>query len=154
LEDDLDRIAAGSEERTAWLRRFYFGPEGEEGLKDLVTDLGEIDARAINTIPIGNGIELRVGRYGPYLERNGERLTIPEDIAPDELTVERAEELLAQASAQRELGTDPETGNQVLVKTGRYGPYVTEAIEDGEKPRTASLFASMSPQTVTLEEAL
>ena len=154
LEDDLDRIASGSEERTAWLQRFYFGPEGGEGLKDLVTDLGEIDARAINTIPIGNGIELRVGRYGPYLERNGERQTIPDDIAPDELTVDRAEELLAQGSAQRELGTDPETGRPVLLKTGRYGPYVTEDAENGDKPRTASLFATMDPATVTLEEAL
>jgi DNA topoisomerase-1 len=154
LEDDLDRIASGSEQRTAWLQRFYFGADGDEGLKHLVNDLGEIDARAINTIPIGNGIELRVGRYGPYLERNGERLTIGEDIAPDELTVERAEELLAQASAQRALGTDPETGRTVLVKTGRYGPYVTEELDDGEKPRTASLFASMSPETVTLEDAV
>jgi DNA topoisomerase-1 len=155
MEDDLDRIAAGAEQRTEWLRRFYFGGDGDEGLKELVTDLGEIDARAINTIEIGNGIELRVGRYGPYIERDGERMTIPEDIAPDELTVARAEELLSRASEERELGTDPETGRRVVVKTGRYGPYVTEAVEEqGEKPRTASLFKSMSPETVTLEAAL
>ena len=162
LEDDLDRIAAGTEERSDWLRRFYFGdtsePEtrDEAGLKALVSDLGDIDARAINTIEIGNGIELRVGRYGPYIERDGQRLTISDEIAPDELTVERAEELLAQGSEQRELGTDPDTGRTIAVKNGRYGPYVTELAEegDGDKPRTASLFKSMTPESVTLEDAL
>jgi DNA topoisomerase I len=155
MEDDLDRIAAGDEERTAWLRRFYFGDDGdEEGLKELVSDLGEIDARAVNTIEIGNGIDLRVGRYGPYIERNGERVTISDEIPPDELTVDKAEELLSQASDQRELGVNPDTGRAVLVKNGRYGPYVTEAAEEGEKPRTASLFKTMSPETVTLEEVL
>ena len=154
MEDDLDRIADGDEERTAWLRRFYFGSEGDEGLKALVSDLGDIDARAVNTIEIGEGIELRVGRYGPYIERNGERVTIGDDIAPDELTVGKAEELLSQASDKRELGVNPETGRTVLAKTGRYGPYVTEEAEDGEKPKTASLFKSMSTETVTLEQAL
>jgi DNA topoisomerase-1 len=152
MEDDLDRIASGAEERSAWLRRFYFGDDGE-GLKALVSDLGEIDARAINTIEIGNGIQLRIGRYGPYIERDGQRATVPDEIAPDELTVERAEELLSQVSQQRELGTDPATGRTIAVKTGRYGPYVTEVIDNGEKPRTASLFKSMSPETVTLDEA-
>ncbi len=122
MEDDLDRIADGDEERTAWLRRFYFGGDGDEGLKALVSDLGDIDARAVNTIEIGDGIELRVGRYGPYIERNGERVTIGDDIAPDELTVGKAEELLSQASDQRELGVNPETGRTVIVKNGRYGP--------------------------------
>jgi DNA topoisomerase-1 len=154
MEDDLDRIAEGDEERTAWLRRFYFGDADEEGLKALVSDLGDIDARAVNTIEIGDGIELRVGRYGPYIERNGERVTIAEDIAPDELTVTKAEELLSQASDQRELGIDPDSGRMVVVKTGRYGPYVTEEADDGEKPKTASLFKSMSPETVTLAEVL
>ena len=155
MEDDLDRIAAGDEERTAWLRRFYFGGEdGDEGLKELVSDLGEIDARQVNTIEIGNGIDLRVGRYGPYIERDGERVTISDEIPPDELTVARAEELLSQASDQRELGVNPATGRAVLVKNGRYGPYVTEIAEEGAKPKTASLFRSMSPETVTLEDAL
>ena len=135
-----------TEERSAWLRRFYFG-NGDPGLKALVSDLGDIDARAINTIEIGDGIELRIGRYGPYLERDGQRATVPDDIAPDELTVERAEELLSQGQQQRELGVDPETGRTIVVKTGRYGPYVTEVVENGEKPRTASLFKSMSPET-------
>jgi DNA topoisomerase-1 len=155
MEDDLDRIAAGDEQRTVWLRRFYFGDDGdEEGLKELVSDLSEIDARAVNTIEIGNGIDLRVGRYGPYIERNGERVTISDEIPPDELTVERAEELLSQASDQRELGLNPETGRTVLVKNGRYGPYVTEVAEEGEKPKTASLFKAMSPGSVTLEDVL
>ena len=103
MEDDLDRIAAGNEERSDWLRRFYFGERRRRrALKELVSDLGDIDARAINTIEIGNGIELRVGRYGPYIERDGQRSTISDEIAPDELTVERAEELLAQGSEQRD----------------------------------------------------
>ena len=156
MEDDLDKIASGDEQRTAWLSRFYFGDDTEEndGLKELVSDLGEIDARSINTIEIGNGIELRVGRWGPYIERNGERVTISDEIPPDELTPARAEELLAQSSDQRELGTNPATGLEVSVKNGRYGPYVTEMAENGEKPRTASLFKSMSPETVTLDEVL
>jgi DNA topoisomerase-1 len=154
MEDDLDRIADGDEQRTAWLRRFYFGGEGDEGLKRLVSDLADIDARAVNTIEIGDGIELRVGRYGPYIERDGERVTISDEIAPDELTVGKAEELLSRASDKRELGPNPETGRMVFVRNGRYGPYVTEEAENGEKPRTASLFKSMSPETVTLAQAL
>jgi DNA topoisomerase-1 len=154
MEDDLDRIAGGDEQRTAWLRRFYFGDGDEEGLKTLVSDLGDIDARAVNTIEIGDGIELRVGRYGPYIERDGERVTISDEIAPDELTVSKAEELLSQASDQRELGVNPETGRTIVVKNGRYGPYVTEDADNGEKPKTASLFKSMSPETVTLEDVL
>jgi DNA topoisomerase-1 len=155
MEDDLDRIAAGEEHRTQWLRAFYFG-DGEGGLKDLVSDLGVIDAREISSIDIGNGIVLRVGRYGPYLERDGQRANVPDDVVPDELTAEKAEELLAQPSAERELGQDPESGRALVVRTGRYGPYVTEVLPDEakEKPRTASLFASMSPETVTLEQAL
>jgi DNA topoisomerase-1 len=154
MEDDLDRIAEGDEERTAWLRRFYFGNEGEEGLKSLVSDLADIDARAVNTIEIGEGIELRVGRYGPYIERNGERVTIGDEIAPDELTVGKAEELLSQATDQRELGINPDTGLKVFLKNGRYGPYVTEDTENDEKPKSSSLFKAMSPETLTLEDAL
>ncbi|MEI8104213.1 MAG: type I DNA topoisomerase [Actinomycetes bacterium] len=155
MEDDLDGIASGSQERSEWLRQFYFGAGGDDGLKALVTDITDIDARAINTIEIGNGIELRVGRYGPYIEREGERVTISDEIAPDELTVARAEELLAQgAGGGRELGVDPGNGRTLIVKNGRYGPYVTEVVEDDEKPRTASLFSTMTPESVTLEEAL
>ena len=156
MEDDLDRIASGEQDRLSWLNRFYFGESDDKGLQELVSDLGAIDAREINSIELGNGIVLRVGRYGPYLERDGQRANVPEDIVPDELTVEKAEELLAQPSGDRELGPDPETGREIIARTGRYGPYVTETLEEGskEKPRTASLFKAMSLDTVTLDEAL
>ena len=154
MEDDLDLIASGDEARTAWLQRFYFGDDGESGLKHLVENLGDIDARAVNTIAIANGIELRIGRYGPYLERGDQRVTLPPGIAPDELTPARAEELLAQGNQQHDLGPHPETGRVVSVRSGRYGPYVTEEAPEGEKPRTASLFKSMSPETVTLDDAV
>jgi DNA topoisomerase-1 len=157
MEDDLDRIAAGDEERVAWLTRFYKGEDGDPGLHQLVTEhLDEIDARAVNSIEIPRSdIVVRVGRYGPYLERGEQRAPIPVELAPDELTAERAEELLAQPAEGRELGVHPETGRAILVRTGRYGPYVTEESPDAdEKPRTASLLASMSPETVTLEEAV
>jgi DNA topoisomerase-1 len=155
MEDDLDRIASGEEDRNGWLHRFYFG-DGDVGLRGLVSDLGAIDAREINSFDIGNGIELRVGRYGPYLERGEQRANLPDDLVPDELTVEKAEELLAQPSGDRELGVHPESGRTIVARTGRYGPYVTEVLEDGskEKPRTASLFKSMSLDTITLEDAV
>ena len=155
MEDDLDRIAAGDEHRIEWLGRFYFG-DGNGGLHELVSDLGAIDAREINSLEIGDGIVLRVGRYGPYLERDGQRASVPDELPPDELTLERAEELLSQPSGDRELGTDPETGRPIVARTGRYGPYVTEVLpEDAkEKPRTASLFKTMSLDTVTLGDAL
>ncbi|HWL34506.1 MAG TPA: type I DNA topoisomerase [Gaiellaceae bacterium] len=167
MEDDLDRIAAGEQERVDWLRHFYFGsgdgdtsaPQGAEqwtGLHELVSDLSEIDARAVNSLPLGeSGIVLRVGRYGPYVERGEERASVPEDMAPDELTIAKAEELLSAPSGDRVLGTHPEWGTEIAAKAGRYGPYVTEVLPEGatEKPRTSSLFKSMSPETVTLEEA-
>ncbi|HEU4973066.1 MAG TPA: type I DNA topoisomerase [Gaiellaceae bacterium] len=158
LEDDLDRIAAGDEERVAWLGRFYFG-DGAPGLHALVTDhLEGIDAREVNSIPIpASDIVVRVGRYGPYLERGDQRANLPDDLAPDELTASLAEELLARpAGAERELGTHPATGRGIVAKDGRYGPYVTEVLPEGEdgKPRTASLFASMSLDTITLDDAV
>ncbi|MFE1796288.1 type I DNA topoisomerase [Streptomyces sp. NPDC059517] len=183
MEDDLDRIARGEAQSVPWLRRFYFG-EGEAtgaaeagngdgdhlgGLKELVTDLGAIDAREVSSFPVmGGDIMLRVGRYGPYVERgekdseNHQRADVPEDLAPDELTVELAEELLAKPSGDFELGADPESGHQIIARDGRYGPYVTEVLPEGTpktgknavKPRTASLFKSMSLDTVTLADAL
>ncbi|GHI91779.1 MULTISPECIES: type I DNA topoisomerase [Streptomyces] len=189
MEDDLDAIARGEAQSVPWLRRFYFG-EGDEpgpapgnggaadagngdgdhlgGLKELVTDLGAIDAREVSSFPVGNDIVLRVGRYGPYVERgekdsdNHQRADVPEDLAPDELSVELAEELLAKPSGDFELGTDPATGHTIVAKDGRYGPYVTEVLPEGTpktgknavKPRTASLFKSMSLDTVTLDDAL
>jgi DNA topoisomerase I len=157
MEDDLDRIAAGEQGRVDWLRAFYYGGDGDQGLHALVSDLGEIDARAVNSFPLpGSDIVLRVGRYGPYVERGEDRATVPPELAPDELTVEKAEELLAQPSGERELGTDPETGRTIVARTGRYGPYITEVVEEGskDKPRTASLFKSMSLETLDLEQAL
>jgi DNA topoisomerase I len=159
MEDILDEIARGEAERVRWLQAFYFGVNGDEGLKELVSDLGEIDAKEVSSFPIaGSDIVIRVGRYGPYLDRDGERVNIPEDIAPDELNIEKAEELFAQPSGDRELGPDPESGRLIVAKTGRYGPYVTEILgEDARKsakPRTGSLLKSMTLDTVTLEDAL
>jgi len=135
MEDVLDEIARGEAARVPWLRRFYFGENGgsgEEGLKELVSDLGDIDAREVSSFPLeGTQIVVRVGRYGPYLERDGERTNVPEGTAPDELTPERAEELLAQPSGDRVLGADPETGRTIVAKVGRYGPYVTEVLDTG-----------------------
>ncbi len=158
MEDDLDRIAAGEQERVDWLTRFYKGENGEPGLHAMVTEhLDGIDARAVNSIKIPRSdIVVRVGRYGPYLERGEVRASLPEDVVPDELTPERAEQLLTAPSEARVLGDDPETGRSIVVRTGRYGPYVTEDLPEGAegKPRTASLFQSMSPETVTLAEAV
>jgi len=187
LEDDLDAIAAGTQESVSWLTRFYFGSEADQGrgkeggmarqggLKRLVSErLADIDAREINSILIGladdgDPLVVRVGRYGPYVQKGAAesgdqqaRASIPEDLAPDELTVDKAVELLSAPSGDRALGEDPATGRQVVAKGGRYGPYVTEVLPEGTpttgknavKPRTASLFASMSLDTVTLDEAL
>lgn len=158
MEEDLDGIANGERESVPWLTRFYFG-NGRPGLKTMVSDhLGEIDAREVNSIQIGDssdGVVVRVGRYGPYVQRGDDRASLPEDLAPDELTLSRAVSLLEAGSSDRELGVDPATGDAVVVKAGRYGPYVqaSPSSEDG-KPRTASLFSTMDAGAVTLEEAL
>ncbi|MGI8493187.1 MAG: type I DNA topoisomerase [Acidimicrobiales bacterium] len=162
MEEDLDDIARGAQEAVPWLTRFYFGspssvPGDGAGLQQLVSEqLGEIDAREINSIPIAEDLVVRVGRYGPYVQRGEERASIPEDLPPDELTPQRAIELLEAGSSERELGLHPESGLPVVVKAGRYGPYVQ--VGDAEttpgKPATASLLRSMDPATVTLEEAL
>ena len=171
MEDDLDGIAAGREEALPWLSRFYFGTTapgvlgtdgGEMGLKASVSaHLGEIDAREINSIPIGEGtdgepIVARVGRYGPYLQHGDDRVSLPDDMCPDELTIPRAEELLAAPSNDRVLGTDPESGLDVQVKAGRFGPDVQlgEVTDGGPKPQTSSLFSTMDPATLSFEQAL
>ncbi|MFJ7155136.1 type I DNA topoisomerase [Streptomyces sp. NPDC101118] len=187
MEDDLDRIARGEAQSVPWLKRFYFGEGSGEGtaagsaaeagngdgdhlggLKELVTDLGAIDAREISSFPVGEGIVLRVGRYGPYIERGEkdaeghQRADVPDDLAPDELTVEYAEHLFSKPSGEFPLGKDPASGHEIVAKDGRYGPYVTEILPEGTpktgknavKPRTASLFKSMSLDTVTLDDAL
>ena len=162
MEDDLDEIAGGDEDMERWLGDFWFGPGGHGGLRDQVADnLDAIDAAAVNAVPIGTAadgqeIVARSGKYGPYLKKGDQTVSIPDDLAPDELTVEKAEELLAAPSSDRVLGTDPETGLEVQVKAGRFGPYVQlgELVDGGPKPRTSSLFASMSPATLTFEQAL
>ena len=194
MEADLDKIANGQEAGPSWLKHFYFGADAKPGLLSIVNNLGEIDAREINSIPITDGITLRVGKFGPYLEssvptvdpKTGEvvesaRANVPEDLAPDELTAAKAVELMETAAPEeRVLGEDPHTGHTVVAKNGRYGAYVTEIIpemteeqlaslpveyyKNGKpkppkkpvkaKPRTGSLFASMTVDSVTLDEAL
>ena len=157
MEDDLDRIASGEEERVAWLKRFYFGGDAP-GLHALVSEhLDAIDAREVNSIAIpGSDVVVRVGKFGPYLERGDERASLADGLAPDELTPAVAEELLARPSGDRALGPHPDTGLRVVAKGGRYGPYVLEEQPEGSdaKPRTASLFKTMSPETVTLDDAV
>ncbi|MGQ2915525.1 type I DNA topoisomerase [Microbacterium aurantiacum] len=194
LEDDLDAIARGEQSRVAWLKEFYFGSDAHVGLRNIVDNLGEIDARALNSTPIGDVAVLRFGKYGPYLEvadpenPEGEprRVNIPEDLAPDELTPAKAQELIdAPVAGDRVLGENPANGKLIIVKDGRFGPYVQEIDppaeeevdpETGEvrdavvetpapkkrgtkkvaapKPRTASLFKSMSVDEIDLDTAL
>ncbi|MDQ2723579.1 MAG: type I DNA topoisomerase, partial [Actinomycetota bacterium] len=200
MEDDLDNIAGGREQRTHWLNAFYFGgANGADGsvaraggLKKLVgVNLEEIDAREVNSIRLfddaeGRGIDVRVGRFGPYLERTvigdsgepeSQRANLPDDLSPDELTLEVAEKLFATPQEGRKLGADPISGHEIVAKEGRFGPYVTELLPDppteaeptpakkapakkatkkatGPKPRTGSLLKSMDLATVTLEDAL
>jgi DNA topoisomerase I len=186
MEDELDAIAQGTQHRTDWLSGFYFGAEqGREGsvarsggLKKLVgVNLEEIDAREINSVPVFDDVVVRVGRYGPYLERvrdgASQRANLPDDLPPDELTPEVAEQLFAVPQEGRSLGVDPVTGHEIVAKEGRYGPYVTELLPDSDaeaasngngttkkksaakpKPRTSSLFKSMTTESVTLDDAL
>ncbi len=167
MEEDLDLIAAGEVDRSTWLHRFYFGGDDIEGLHDTVQNVGDSDPRAVNSIHIAENITLRTGKYGPYIEtmvepgsegadENGRRIVnIPEGLAPDELTVAKAQELIdAPIISDRVMGQDPATGFDILFKDGRYGPYVLLDDPDAEKQKTASLFKSMSPETFTYEEAV
>jgi DNA topoisomerase-1 len=187
MEDDLDRIAGGDQDRVEWLTGFYFGNADHRGLRTVVDNLGEIDAREINSIRIADDVTLRIGKYGPYLEAPGEdadtprRVNIPQDLAPDELTAEKARELIdAPVVGDRVIGVNPETGKEIVAKDGRFGPYITELEPEvpeeapievidpktGEvkikkpkkvavvKPRTASLFKTMDLATVDLDTAL
>jgi DNA topoisomerase-1 len=180
MEDELDLIASGEDDRVRWLSGFYFGgDQGTEGsvaraggLKKLVgVNLEAIDAREINSVPVFDDVVVRVGRYGPYLERivdgESQRANLPDDLPPDELTREVAEQLFSVPQAGRSLGTDPVTGHEIVAKEGRFGPFVTEILpepaeaENGTKkkaarpkPRSGSLFKGMTTESVTLEEAL
>ncbi len=194
MEKGLDRIANGQEQGSDWLKHFYFGEGDDVGLQSIVNNLGDIDARDINSMPITDTLVLRVGKFGPYLEstvptldpNTGEiieaaRANVPEDLAPDELTPAKAQELMETAAPEeRVLGADPVSGHTVVAKNGRYGPYVTEVIpemtaedianqpveyyKNGKpkppkkpvkaKSRTGSLFKTMSVDAITLDEAL
>ena len=159
MEDELDRIASGDEESVPWLSRFYFG---EEGLRQTVeSSYDAIDARKVNSIEVGvteEGIpvSVRVGRYGPFLQRGEDRSSLPENLAPDELTLEKAVELLDAPSGDKILGTDPDSGLTVLARAGRYGPYVQlgDAEEVKGKPKTVSLFKGMELDELGLDSAL
>ena len=178
MEEDLDRIANGEEDRVAWLTKFFFGTEGNPGLEALAADLGAIDAQQINTMKMGEDIEIRVGRFGAYIQKgvgdDRKFANIPENMAPDELTLQVAIDLLAQPSGERELGIHPESNFPLLAKSGRFGPYVTEVFlepgmvvdkktgelkkprkkRDAPKPKTASLLSTMSLDTITIDDAL
>ncbi|VXB93198.1 DNA topoisomerase 1 [Microbacterium sp. 8M] len=190
LEDDLDAIARGEQKRIEWLHDFYFGSDRQVGLRQVVDNLGEIDARALNATPITDNATLRFGKYGPYLEvvdpqhpdAKPRIVNVPEDLAPDELTAEKAQELIdAPVAGDRVLGENPDNGKIIVVKDGRFGPYVQEndPVSDDDqvdeatgevvdkpkakrgakkeaapKPRTASLFRSMSVDTIDLDTAL
>ena len=162
MEEDLDKIAAGEAKRVDWLRDFFYGHDGQPGLNELSADLGAIDAREVNTMRLGDDIQIRVGRFGAYLQQgegdDRKLANIPETMAPDELTLEKALEILSQPSGERELGIDLNTGLEILAKSGRFGPYVSEVLPEGgkksDKPRTASLLTTMSLDTITIDDAL
>lgn len=187
MEDDLDRIADGEADRVEWLNGFYFGSPNHRGLRTVIDNLGDIDAREINSIRIADDVTLRIGKYGPYLEAPSDdpevprRVNIPETLAPDELTADKARELIdAPVVGDRLIGVNPETGKEIVAKDGRFGPYITELEPElppaepefvldkktGElkekkpkkvaavRPRTASIFKSMDLATLDLETAL
>ena len=178
MEEDLDKIANGDEERVAWLTKFFYGHDDVPGLEFLAQDLGNIDAQQINTMKLSDDIEIRVGRFGAYVQEGiGDArkfANIPENIAPDEMTLALAIELLAKPSGERELGVDPTTSLPIIAKSGRYGPYITEVFpepemvvdkktgelkkprkkKDAPKPKTASLLSTMDLDTITFEDAL
>jgi len=178
MEEDLDKIANGEADRVEWLTRFFYGHDDQPGLEYMAQDLGAIDAQQINTMKMGQDIEIRVGRFGAYIQQGEgdarKYANIPENLAPDELTLAIAIELLAKPSGERELGVEPETGYPLMAKSGRFGPYVTQIFpepemvvdkktgelkkprkkKDAPKPKTASLLSTMSLDTITLDDAL
>ncbi|MEM9194915.1 MAG: type I DNA topoisomerase, partial [Myxococcota bacterium] len=174
MEDELDEIAQGQQKTVPYLKRFYFGGDAPAnqngtpsngagvGLRDLVArELEAIDARAINTLPLGEDSEgrmvaVRVGRYGPYLQRGEDTVGIPEDLPPAQLDLEKATELLEAPSGDRELGADPESGKTVYLRSGRFGTYVQlgEVVDGEDKPKTASLLSAMNAEDLSLADAL
>ena len=165
MEEVLDVVARGDASRTQVLGRFYYGDaEQFSGLHPMIERLPEIDPRENSSFPIEDDIVLRVGKFGPYLEQGEKRANVPADLPPDELTLGAALELLNAPKEERVLGNDPVTGHEIVTKSGRFGPYVTEILPElpegakkprkTVKPRTASLFKDMDPSSVTLEQAL
>ena len=159
MEEDLDLIANGDREKVAYLKLFYFGDKKHPGLKKLVgQNLENIDAASINSIPIGgdaSGVVVKPGKYGPYIKRGEDTVSVPDSLPPDEMTLEKAQQLLAAPKGDVPVGVDPATSLNVYVKTGRFGPYVQLGeVTDDSKPKTASIFPNMKPETVTLEQAL
>ena len=162
MEEDLDKIANGEAQRVDWLRDFFYGHDGQPGLNELSADLGAIDAREVNTMRLSEDIQIRVGRYGAYLQQgegdDRKLANIPETMAPDELTLAKAIEILAQPSGERELGINPGSGLEVIAKSGRFGPYVSEVLpqdaKKGDKAKTASLLSTMTLDTITFDDAL
>jgi len=175
MEDDLDQIAAGSKEAQPWLHGFYFGEADSDdpGLKEKVSNrLPDIDARMVNTIPLGMSedgkpVVARVGRYGPYVQMGDSEVadenqtaSIPDDIPPDELSLEKAIEYLSIPKEGRIVGLHPEHGLEIYAKEGRFGPYLQVGTHEDweergeEKPPSASLFKTMKVESVTLEDAL
>ena len=163
MEEELDAIAGGQYTRLEALNDFYRGGKGMIGLVALLENWGEIDARAMSEFPIRDtGATLRVGRFGPFMERGDERANVPADLAPDELTPDKVDELFAQPSGERTLGVDPATGRTIIARVGRFGPYVAEQLPEGTpttgknavKPRIASIFKSMQFDEVDLDTAL
>jgi DNA topoisomerase I len=163
MENQLDEIATGSRDREPFLRAFWFG-NGSEGLTTLIDHaMANADPAVVNAIPLGKDAEgelivVRNGRYGPYVKRGEDTASVPADLPPDELTVARALEILAAPKGDEPIGTDPGTGRPVYVKTGRFGPYVqlgdADTLPGGEKPKMSSLFKTMAPADITLEDAL
>ncbi|ROS47593.1 type I DNA topoisomerase [Curtobacterium sp. PhB78] len=165
MEEDLDRIARGDADRVDWLKGFYFGggDDDQRGLRTVIDNLGEIDAREINSVELAPGLTLRIGRYGPYIEvpsddpEKPRRVNVPEDLAPDELTVEKAKELVdAPVIGDRVVGINPDTGKEVLAKDGRFGPYVTERTPEPEPtvdPKTGEVVdaAAAAPEPAAAE---
>ncbi|ROS63932.1 DNA topoisomerase I [Curtobacterium sp. PhB172] len=167
MEEDLDRIARGDADRVDWLKGFYFGggDDDQRGLRTVIDNLGEIDAREINSVELAPGLTLRIGRYGPYIEvpsddpEKPRRVNVPEDLAPDELTVEKAKELVdAPVIGDRVVGINPDTGKEVLAKDGRFGPYVTERTPEPEPtvdPKTGEVVdAAAAPEPAAAEPAM
>ncbi|BDZ45769.1 hypothetical protein GCM10025866_16780 [Naasia aerilata] len=163
MEDDLDRIADGEEDRVDWLKGFYFGNEGHRGLRNVVDNLGDIDARSINSVEIADDITLRIGKYGPYLEvpdpdagpdAPPRRVNLPQDLAPDELTEAKARELVdAPVQTDRIIGANPENGKQIVAKDGRFGPYVTELEPETDEAEPAKKKKAVKPRTASSSRA-